>query len=84
MKMSTEYDSCCEQLWSKTSTDWHISIFLTLTEPTCCVVNLSSDDEQLPKLEGFFGTANLNESCRLACEKMLKLLEDHDNEKSKI
>jgi hypothetical protein len=72
--VKTAYASYATQLWELTQTDWHIEICLCLTEPTCAVVNLISEDESLPKLIGFFGTDDLNKTCILACQEIIRQL----------
>ncbi len=45
-----------------------------LTEPVCCTVDLFSEDEKLPTLIGFIGRYDVNESVRLAVQRMLEIL----------
>jgi hypothetical protein len=75
MPQPEAYASVADRLWEFTQTDWHVCLGLTLTEPVCAIVDLQSDDDDLPILKGFIGNGDANESIRLAGEYMLKNLE---------
>lgn len=75
MPRNTVYDDAATKLWEASKTDWHIGLGLTITEPVCAIVELSSDEDHLPKLDGFIGNGDANDSIRLACEYMLRNLE---------
>ena len=69
------YDNVASELWDLTKTDWHVTLYHCLTEPVCSYVDLVSDYEELPKLIGFIGVYDANESIRKACEYHIKNLE---------
>jgi hypothetical protein len=68
------YDAAAQKLWDITQTDWHVRVGLTLTEPVCAFVDIYSDDDDLPHIDGVIGTGDANESIKIACELMLKRL----------
>lgn len=85
MPQPEAYAAAASRLWELTLTDWHVRLDLTLTEPVCAFVSIVSDDSSLPKLDGFIGTGDANESIQMACEHMLKNLEtfysEHPNKR---
>lgn len=68
------YEAPADKLFQETGTDWSVQASLVLTEPVCCIITLVSDDPSLPKLEGFIGNYNINESVARACKVILEKL----------
>lgn len=67
------YGEAATKLWEETETDWFVTVSLTITEPVCAIVNIEPDDgSPLPKLEGFIGGYDINESVHRACEYLLR------------
>ena len=70
------YAAAASQLWKMSKTDWHANISYILTEPVCAIVSVRSDDPTLPELREFLGTGDVNESIKLACEYLIRNLEE--------
>ena len=51
--MSMTIDDLVDQLWDKTGADWHAEFSVVMTEPTCAVVSIYSDDDHLPSVRGY-------------------------------
>lgn len=75
MQRPKDYGELSNNLWDKTGVDWHAVVSLGLTEPVCATVSISSDDETLPRVDGFIGTADANESIALAIEYLMRNLD---------
>jgi hypothetical protein len=71
-----KYEELANQLWERTETDWHVVVFHTLTEPTCAMVNICSDDDELPSIHGVIGTGDVEESIAKACEMIIEKLDE--------
>jgi hypothetical protein len=74
MTPEPKYGDLAIKLWDVTHTDWHVSIEHVLTEPVCCSVSLTPDDDKWQKLDGFIGTYDVNESIANAIEHLLPKL----------
>ena len=70
-----EYDEAVSALWAETKTDWSLELRTTLTEPVCCIVSLTPENDEFPTITDFIGVGDMAESVLLACCEVLKRLE---------